>query len=395
MSGDPWHFSGSGAERALACPASTFLPQVGRLTNAAAESGTAQHAFLQMCSEFGRDKALALVATREKYLPYLEICEAIQVDKLPTELAHEVAFAFNMRTGEARELGRNIGRDYAKYKVGKSEIPLSIDVVGVNPDAVYVGDYKTGRLEVTEPSRNIQLGLAALCAARCYGRDAAVVEIIKPGRDGGAPFSETAELDVFDLDELAARFKAWPGRHKSDCLKSATDPAPVTIGSHCRFCPSYSFCPAKTSLAIRVGTGEELREMHTELTRETAARVYLRAKAAKEFLNKIFEAIYGMAQQEPIEFSPGQFLGKHTKTGNEKLEGAIVHDVMSELYTPQVANAACEFTSSKAGIKRALRALRPLGIKVAPAEREILDAVKQRGGITRKPTTKVREYSAE
>lgn len=387
MTRPPWLFSGSGAERALACPASTVLPRVERLVGDAAREGTAVHAFLELCSELGdSDAALAKIGSSERWRDHLELCEAIDVSALPTELAHEVAFAFDLETGQARELGRGIGRNYAAHGLKRYEIPLTVDVVGISADAVFVGDYKTGRLRVTRALHNVQVGLGALCAARCYDRDHAIVEIIQPGRDGAKPYRDRAELDGFDLDDLSARLRAWPRRYAA--ARNAS-PVPVTTGPHCRWCDSYVHCPAQTALAIRVGTGAEIAEMQAELTRETAGRVYLRAKAAKIFLQRIFDAIHGMAEQEPIEFAPGQWLGVREKRGNEKLDGPATREVIRLLHDDEIADAAVEYTATKAGIRRALRGkVKPL----EPAIAEIVEHVRAAGKATRQISTRITEY---
>lgn len=55
------------------------------------------------------------------------------------------------------------------------------------------------------------------------------------------------------------------------------------------------------------------------------------------------------------------------------------------------ADAAVERRASKTRLKAALRAA---GLKVAPAEREVLDAVRAQGGAARPKTTRIVEVDA-
>ena len=200
--------TGSHLERALECSASTCLPKAKNSSPEASE-GRAIHIYIEFVSEYGRDKALAVMRDSPTLRDYVDVCEVIDTDLLPTELAHEVAFAFDIATGKAREIGRGNKVNYAECNLAPLEIPCRLDVVGVSADAVFVGDYKSGHLAVTGAKTNIQVGFGALCASLAYGKDSAVVEIIRTGRGGAKPFRDRAELDAFDLDALASRLRDW------------------------------------------------------------------------------------------------------------------------------------------------------------------------------------------
>jgi hypothetical protein len=380
--------SGSGIERALKCPASTVLPRDSN-TGPAAEGGRAIHTFLEAVSAVGRDAAIEMISASHG-ADVRDVCEAIDTDSLPTDLAHEVAFVFDIDKGTAVELGR--GGEFRYPDLGTYQIPCRLDIVGASSRAVFVGDYKSGHGEVTPAKRNGQIGFGALCASRAYGRDEAVVEIIRPGHTGSKAYRDSAELDAFDLDGLAGRLRRFRDRRERLLEQQAAGHSlTVHEGDHCRYCPSYRFCGAKAALAVRLGTGEELREQSAELTRETAAHVYARAKAARELLDRIFAAIYGMAKQEPLALGNGQMLGEVTKPGNEKLDGDAVFEVMSRLHNEEIAGAAIKRTASKVGIETALRGHVP---KLAPAVREIVEHVRKAGGSERKPSITITEYAA-
>jgi uncharacterized protein (DUF2342 family) len=260
-------------------------------------------------------------------------------------------------------------------------------------DAVFVGDYKSGRGEVTAANKNIQIGFGALCAARVYGKDSAVVQIIRPGRGGARAYKDTATLDAFDLGDLAAKIQKFVKDRAKTMAVVVEGTAPTVYeGSWCRYCPSYNHCPGKQALAVRVGSGEEIRAIQNELTPETAGQVYHRAKAAKQFLDKVFDAIYGMAANEAIDLGNGRVLGEVTKMGNEKLDGDVVYEVLKAAHNQEVADKAVKRTASKKAIEDALRGTVP---KLAPAIREVLGSVRKAGGAERKETTKIEEYAKE
>src|SRR5690606_5564131 len=108
---------------------------------------------------------------------YRDLCEAIDFERLPQGLAAEVAIAIDVQTGKARELGRGNGRCYETVR--ETEIPMTLDLLGANDDAVMVGDYKSGYSDVPPAVENGQLRTNAVAAARLIGRDTAVVEIIR------------------------------------------------------------------------------------------------------------------------------------------------------------------------------------------------------------------------
>jgi len=396
----PWMFSGSEAERALACPASTLLPQIDRDVGDAAVRGTAVHAYLELCADVGPDKALKVIETHPEFGKWLEVCEAIVVSLLPTQLAAEVSFAFNFVTGRARELGRSLDRKYIEAGLDpRVEVPITVDVLGVDDDSVLVADYKTGRTKVTAARRNKQLALGAVCAADVYGKDRATVEIVHPARDGAPPYRDRAELDGFDLDDMRLELKTFYERREETkaWMKHGNSPSLAVLdvmreGNHCRYCRCYTVCPAKTALAVRMGTGDEIQELSVQLTPENAGQIYVRAKMAKDFLQRIFDAIYGMAEQDPIEFAPGQMLGLRDKKGNEKLSGPVVHEVVKLLHSDEIADDAVELSATKTGIQRALRGrVKPLGKSVE----RVLELVRKHGGATRAVSRKVVEYEKD
>jgi len=223
--------TGSTYERTILCPVSAVLPQSPRdEPGEPAERGIAIHTFLEDCSLDGRTEALARCPEK-----YREACEAIDTDSLPTELDHEVSFAYDWDKGTARYLGRGLNRDYGE--LSPTEIPLTVDVFGVHHEslACYVGDYKSGWGDVTEAKANPQLRLGMLAACRHYGRDGGVIEILRVHE--GSTWRDTATMDAFDLaeeEERCRRVMCTVKRlHREETAGELLDDTELTPGSHC------------------------------------------------------------------------------------------------------------------------------------------------------------------
>src|SRR5262245_58185755 len=106
----------------MLCLGSAILPR-SRSTNVYTEHGSAGHAFLLDVHRIGRANALAKVDEK-----YREAFALIDTGRLPVDAVYaaEVAFAFDVMTGQGRELHRKGDRDYSMCV--PTEIPGTIDV---------------------------------------------------------------------------------------------------------------------------------------------------------------------------------------------------------------------------------------------------------------------------
>lgn len=293
--------SASGLERALECRASMVLDSI-ESTSADAEAGSAIHAFLCDVNMLGHDKALARVP--EPFRPMCDVIDPRDYPLDPKQYAAEVALAYNVVTGTARELGRNIGRRYVEcgLLVGE-EIPGSPDVLGLLPGAVYVGDYKRGGHHVTPAKFNAQMRFNALAACRLYGRERAIVDIIRIFDGDTKPYHDRAEVDLFDLDDFAHSLRVWRERVAEDrrFYAEGTMP-PTTLGDWCRYCPSYVFCDGQTGLIRRAVGGQ----IDTRLDAGRAAEAYAMWRQIETLAKKMGEQLKGLARQQPIPLPKGK-----------------------------------------------------------------------------------------
>ena len=381
--------SGSTYERTIHCPASAALPQSPRdEPGEPAERGIAIHEFLENVSLDGRTEALALVPEK-----YRDACEAIDTDHLPTQLDHEVSFAYDWAAGEARELGRGLNRNYGP--LGPTEIALTVDVFGVSQDLrCYVGDYKSGWGDVTAAQENPQIRLGMLAACRHYGRDGGVVEILRVRE--GSIWRDTAELDVFDLAEEEERCKATMEQVEMWQLAREQGATPDTNpGGHCRYCRSFSACPSQKALALELQDGSMALEVEASwaggLTPTHAPEAYRKYLQAKALVSRMKDILFAYAKEHPIDLGDGKVFGEKQTRGNEKLDGGTAYAQIIRLYGHAIAEQATKKTTTKAAIRGALRGVADED-SLAERERKALQAIRDAGGSKREPGSTIKEY---
>lgn len=274
--------SASSLERLAACPKSARLPHV-ESESADSRRGTNVHRYL------------ANVISGKPYLAgvdaeYHDLCAAIDTSTLPTvgQYEAEAAFAFDVVTGTARRM--NV--DGRRYEVGVTEIPGTADAIGLAADRVVVIDWKGAWSQATAAADNLQLRFYALAAARVYGKDAATVAIARVAEDRIR--WDVAELSVMDLDLFADELSViWSDAQESDRLAE---------GEHCRYCPAFDSCPAKSAL---IRSFLPVAEAHAEVAIETmddAARleVWDRAKAAERVIESVIGRLRESIARKPI-----------------------------------------------------------------------------------------------
>ena len=341
--------SASGLGRAEACPASAVLPRIGRVY-ADAVAGTEAHAVLE--------------------------------GETPAGERSEVAFVLNAETGEAREIGVGIRRNYPA-DLGPEWIPGTADRLRVDEDRVAVKDHKTGFGYMVAPAKsNLQLLHYAVAAAEIYGKTAARIEI---NREGAEP--DVADLDVLDLAAARERIRAVWVR----VLASHEGEPRVVEGDHCWRCEAYSRCPAKAGLALALATGDAVRSLPVlELTAPAVAIGWMRLKSIKKMVAEIEEVYRGYAAAVEVPLPNGKVLGEVQKT-RDHLDAKTVRAVIGELHGEEVGDAAVEYDTSKAAIERALKPIAKRG-QLAGMIRDTLEAIRADGGISAKTSRSVEEH---
>jgi hypothetical protein len=380
--------TGSQISRVIRCPGSQGLPHVRSVGGEPQELGNAVHTYLCSISE-GVNPIRAAECIEESYTKEAaDVCREIDLDLLKDVLAGtaEVSLAYSSKSG-GRVLGTSLGRDYSGVKPG--EIAMTIDVLIVGDDYVIVLDFKTGRTDLGPAKKSDQLLPAAVAAASAYNKPKAFGGYIYL-RDGNQ-WRDMAEWDAFDLEAYASKMERMEEELSIVEATVAKGQTPdVTTGNHCKFCPAWNACPAQKSLAIELATGNDAAPFNQALSRGLMAEAWERIKLYQTMINKVKKAIISEAGREPIALSNGKTLGSFMKEGNEKLDGSVVHEVISGMYGDDVADSSVTFSATKSGIKAALKDHKIA--KPTAVQKKVIEAVREAGGATRSKSTKVDEY---
>lgn len=337
------------------CPGSVRLPVIQE-TGAPAAHGTVVHGYLAGVATVGPDAALATVPD-----DYRAACEAIDLQALPRldpeACAVEVAFGYDLDLDLGREVGRLLPRAEAYARLNDGEQGGTADLVALTADAVIVLDYKTGRVQVTPPARNLQLGYLALAASRAYERDRAIVGLIHL-REGEEPSFSRAELDALELEGVRDRLLA---------IRAAIqDPkAPLHRGEWCRYCSAFDACPAQHEL-IQVAASAPLAVLNEAevaiSSPDGRAHAYNVWRQMELVTKRLGERIGAVASYRPIDLGDGRRYG--LAKGKETVaDPAVVRRVLGEVLDLGAAQLAVTeettLSATKASITAALKGLKP------------------------------------
>ena len=386
----------SQVERLIECPASQALPHV-RSKSRPAEEGTSTHQYLyNVGTGMDRDVALSLVDDGRAH----EIATELEVDTLPigANFAQELAMAYDVSTGDARELGRGLSREEAYASLRPFEVGGTSDITGVASDHVFVGDLKTGRSDKTPAQKHWQLRTLAVMAAKLFERHTAKVALFH-SPDIGPTWQSRATFDMLELRAFEGELKRLGGRVIKAQSEVAAGKGQFTTGDHCRWCPARAACPAQTTLIRRLVDGEVSQELraYRPLTPESAGQAYLQLKTIQKTLKEYEKQVYAFAKDNgPLPLGDGRAFGFLISDGNESVDASIATEVLTELYSEDVATTAIVPTTTKTAIKNAIKPLIERG-KYAAAERALYAVLKARGALHRKKSARfqVWELSAE
>lgn len=353
--------SASSVERQLACPGSAHLPQHDYST-AAAAAGSDRH----------EDAEIAALLGGIDDLPW-------QVRKLlePGDvLSAECAMAYDVSDNTARALGHISWRDYAPH-LRPFEIPMTIDLIVHGERRILVVDYK-GYRPVTPAAVNPQLLTGALAVARASGRDEITVAIVYLGASW-LP-ADVATLGVFEFDMHAGALRAMV----------ASSDRSLHAGPHCEYCHAFLSCPEQRALAVRAGDGQIAVRVEAMIPFDDdaeASEAYDLYQRIRVVATRMRAALAARAAERPIPLGGGRFFGRVDKQGNERLDGDMVHAVVTELHDRDTADLAVTRSATKVRLEAALKGKRG-------AVKKVLDVVRERGGATRNAGSEICEYTA-
>jgi len=401
--------TGSRAHRVWKCPASAVLPQVdeGPRNEPARRRGKQIHAYLERVAAIGVDAALA--EQPDELYPLLR---ALDLDELPTWLATEVAFAWDWKARTARELGRNLDRDYTGVDWTR-ETPATLDIVGsaMASHAGLVSDYKSGHSKYPAPDYFGQTLLGGLCARSVYKLEKVALELIHIHDDGThhkvRRWVGEFELDAFE-DEWGAAMELvdhWEAEY------AAGRGVNVNEGPHCEYCPAYNQCPAKTALVrqlpaelrglgIQVGQDEAgapvLLIERGKISIRSASEMWMAIERIEDVLSRAKQEIIGIAAFEPIPLPDGRVIGR-LQTERRALDGRIVAEVLDARYGRQEREATVELECTMDSLRRCVvRNIKPHE-KISTKKRDgvfdrVLEDIESKGGIVINSTDSIKPH---
>lgn len=387
--------SPSSLARELACPASALLPQVDSISEPALR-GTALHAFLcAVGMGLGRDLAASKLPERWR--------ETAMRIELPAGLdpragVPELCVAWNVETGETRELGRGgtLTREQLRALARDGEMVLTADWVALDESSIHVRDWKTGWTSVDKAEVNAQLAAYAVALAKHFKRDRAHVDITRL-LDDGSSFVDKATLDALDLDdaEVKIRNHVRAMAERERLFRSSGVLPKLVEGAHCKFCNAFKSCPAKGSL-IRSALHDEgetpafLTGIPLPLSATDAALLWPKLQMVEDLVKRLKGSIKELAAREPLTLPNGKVLGEVEKS-TRSVDAKVVERLVEPSMYAEVAETETTVTLSR--LEAALKKRLQPGQKLAPELRALLAEVEKAGGLKTSTWVSVEEVS--
>lgn len=363
------NWSASSVPRLLLCPTSVLLPQHDYRTEHA-DAGVEYHAFMEAAIDVGDEDAIPP--------------EIMALVRDGDEMITELAFAYDVETDTARELGRIPRRE---YKVGPTELPGTPDLIIRGNGRIIVVDHK-GYEEVDDAERNAQAATYALTVCRAWGYDEAEVAIVYRAAHRRPSH---ATLNALDLAAHGDRLRQL----RADIEKARELPQLfLNDGAHCKYCPAFlGGCPRQEALGRLVSSGEIVRR-HEALIPfrddDEASRALDLLERIKTFTQRLQAAVYARAAERPIPRVDGKVFGPVEKLGNRAIDGDAAYELVREKYGQAVADKAVTRKATQKGIEAALK---EAGVKSAGATKDTLvEQLEAAGKVKRETKTSIELY---
>lgn len=305
--------------------------------------------------------------------------DALAAHVVPRDARAEVTFAFDWRTGEARELGRSLGRAYEQAGLREDEIPGAADLVwfeGERGETVVIADIKSGvRWQLADHEE--QLLFLAMCARKAYRSERAVIMTLPVGDDGAIADKRT--IEAYELEHFEQRYRA----RIQQIVEGDPQPEP---GPHCRshWCPAIAACPEAHDGMARIIPSAELvprYRLSGPIASMDEAAYRLRLLPMLQAAVKTLETELRAYADEhgPIETDDGPW-GRIDAQATSLTPTPDAIAIIERELGAEGARVAVESSVTQASIKRAVEAL---GIRpVAPAVRRIVQALENVGAVT-------------
>jgi hypothetical protein len=376
--------SGSVMGRVIACPASAVLPHQDK-SSAAAERGSAIHAYLRDAMVLGKEQALEKVAP-----DLLGECDAIDLDAIDevlgggapvgAQLFFEPALVYDTANDTARVIGENIGRNYGELK--PTEIPMSLDVLRVLETRIIIIDYKTGVTAMTPEQSFTQ----AVGAARAFDKSEVTVYAMYLQNDGSWRWTRT-DYNAFDLDAHADEIRnANLAVQRQQAKYDAGQTVDVNTGDHCKWCPAQLACPSVTALVPMLSKELGAPNETQLIAPERLGVLYAQAEQLEKTMQAFRERVEAIAKVSPIPLPNGGTL-KEVQTKRESIDAEIAAPILAALGLSD----AVKPSTTKSAIEAAIKRLPPNGKTVKEKIASVLEALREKDAVKESISTRVTE----
>lgn len=365
----------SALPRTFLCPSSAVLPWTN-YSNEYNESGTTGHSEME-----------SAVLNWE-------------LDKLPPEVAPLIAGYKREQVMVERTLYYNYVDDTARLSDKIKDCnyrPLPFEIGGTSDVMAFDVSRKRGLVvdwkqfeEVGSAIDNSQTLGYAVGLARVFGLEEVTVVIayLSP---------QNRHVDVAVIDDLDFAKYAERLRDLNAIVAGAQqDPAYyLRTGRQCRWCPAFFDCPKQQQLKLEMQADDAIDAIDRLSLDDDdeALKAYDFHQRLGVLVKRLRDAVYARAARRPIPLVDGRFLGKVQKQGNRELDADTVYAVVKAKHGQEVADKAVERVAT---FTKLTAALKTTGAKsVTKAEAEIVAAVEQQGGVSRKTTTTIEVTTAD
>lgn len=237
----------SSASRWMKCPGSVRLCEsTTRRSSEYADEGTAAHALAELCL---RKAAGVSALFADAMLGQIIEGQPVTQDMIEAVNVYLTEIYTDTKPGDEQEI---------EVRFSLNEIHTGLfgtaDRVRYRPstETLRVTDYKHGAGVPVEVEDNPQLlYYAAGAAVKLHNRGIRTIEvqIVQPRCPHPDGPIRMWSIDVVDLVEFA-------GELKDAALRTEDPNAPLSPGSHCRWCAAAGFCPALSKQAVEVASCE-------------------------------------------------------------------------------------------------------------------------------------------
>lgn len=254
----PNYPTGSKLHLMMKCRSSVFLNQIKNIpsTGSSADIGTRIHSCLEAYVDRGAysgETSARLLNVQAEFnnIDFYEVNKTLKTISGSNRAVAEVAFQYDTKNHIGSILA---GKGRAAYSGVESSCNFfygTIDAVIQDEESLAVIDWKTGRGHVDHPKDNWQILLAIVALRNKDRPNEQMVGIIHNVVTG---IVQRHEFSGAEVEEVANEIHHSVNWIELEQKIGGDGLGMLATGDHCKYCPSWKFCPAKTA-AIKMASG--------------------------------------------------------------------------------------------------------------------------------------------